>query len=151
MTATLERSTPAHACPQVARLGFLDGWLVLPPTFLNLQRPVMIIDHAHIGDPDQYGLEPFGTRDPVRQPPKATVTIHCFGNTIVIYRQKTGTIIAATIRTIEHNARMINTFDEAVLLVGRTYELESTWAALWTMSIGRAPIEPTLRGHGGSR
>lgn len=151
MTATLETSTRVFTFPQVSRLGFADGWLVLPPTFLNLQRPVMIIDHAHTGDPDQYGLEPFGTRDPTRQPPRTALTIRCFGNTIIIYRQPTGMITATTSLTADHTAKMINTFSEAVLLVGRTYELESTWAALWTMSIGRAPIEHPSPGYGGIR
>jgi hypothetical protein len=150
MTAILETSTVA-ALPQVARLGFADGWLMLPPTFLNLQRPVMIIDHAHIGDPDEYGLEPFGTRDPTRYLPRTALTIRCFGDTIRIYRQGTGMMIATTTLAADHSAKMINTFGEAVVLVGRTYELESTWAALWTMSIGRAPIQHALPAYGGSR
>ncbi|GAB3917772.1 hypothetical protein GCM10011575_41810 [Microlunatus endophyticus] len=150
MIATLTAPTPAPIA-QVARLGFTDGWLILPPAFLNLQRPVMIIDHAHIGDPDQYGLEPFGTRDPTRRPPRIALMIRCFGNTINVYRQNTGMIIATTFSVADHTAKMINAFSEAVLLVGRTYELESTWAALWTMSIGRAPIEHALPGSGGSR
>lgn len=145
-TATVsERVT---TIPSLARLGFGDGWLVLPPTFLNLKRPVVIIDRAYTGDPDRYGLEPFGTRNPTIPPPWTHLTIHPFGDRITI-RERAGMIMATT--SLGCGPDLISGYADAVLLVGHTYELESTWAALWTMSIGRVSVERSTAGTGGSR
>ena len=53
-----------HVTAAVARVGFDHGWLCLPPTFLNLQLPVLVVDQRLLPDPSLLGLEPFGSRDP---------------------------------------------------------------------------------------
>jgi hypothetical protein len=35
---------------------------------------------------------------------------------------------------------MLMVYRTAVLIIGNTYELQATWAALWAMSIGRAEV-----------
>lgn len=132
----VQRSMPL---PRVARLGFDDGWLLLPPTFLNLRAPVVVLDHAYIGDPYNYGLQPFGSCDPKAPLPRARLVINSYGDVITIRSRSTAEILATTWRQ-DRAVPMLATYSVAVLIIGSTYELQSTWAALWTMAIGRAEI-----------
>jgi len=137
MITTLLR--PGAPVTQVARLGFDDGWLLLPPTFLNLGMPVVVADRAHIGDPSSYGLQPFGHCDPEVPLPRTRLVVGSCGNLIDIRARSTTEILATT--WLHDRARpRLTRYPIAVLIIGSTYELQSSWAALWTMSIGRAKI-----------
>lgn len=125
--------------PCVARLGFDDGWLLLPPTFLNLRAPVVVLDHAYIGDSSNYGLQPFGACDPKAPLPRTYLMISSYGDLITIRSRSTAEILATTWRQ-DQAVPMLATYSVAVMIIGSTYELQLTWAALWTMAIGRAEI-----------
>lgn len=126
--------------PAVARLGFNDGWLLLPPTFLNLRVPVVVVDHAYIGDPTAFGLEPFGACDPRSPLPQTDLVINPYGALIIIRSTSTATILASACLPDRRVLPMLASYGAAALIVGSTYELESTWAALWTMFVGTAKI-----------
>lgn len=136
-TTLLRRPGPL---PRLARLGFDDGWLLLSPTFLNFRVPVVVVDHAHIGDPDSFGLKPFGACDPSEPLPRTSLVISWYGNLIAIRPRSTRHILASTCLHDCCLSSMIATHREAALFIGSTYELQSTWAALWTMCIGTATI-----------
>jgi hypothetical protein len=123
--------------PDVARLGFDDGWLLLPPTFLNLRMPVLVVDHAYIGNPTYFGLGPFGSCDPATPLPWTSLLISSYGDVIILHSRSTPVIATAC---LQGSMRMLAAHPYAILVVGSTYELQSTWAALWKMSIGRAKI-----------
>lgn len=136
-TTLLKRSGPL---PRVARLGFDDGWLLLSPTFLNLRVPVVVVDHAHTGDPYSFGLKPFAACDPSEPLPATNLVISWYGDLIAIRTRSTPEILASTCLHDCCLSSMIATHREAVLFIGSTYELQSTWATLWTMSTGTATI-----------
>ena len=54
----------ADVLPPVKHLGFDHGWLMLGPTFINFQLPVLLVDSVLVGDPIALGLEQFGSRIP---------------------------------------------------------------------------------------
>lgn len=126
--------------PSVARLGFNDGWLLLAPTFLNLGVPVLVTDHAYVGDPYSFGLRPFGACDPKAPLPLTSLVISSYGELIAIRTRSTTEILASACLRDCTTLQLFATYRTAVLVIGSTYELESTWAALWTMFIGRAEI-----------
>lgn len=126
--------------PRIARLGFDDGWLLLASTFLNLHVPVVVVDHAHIGDPHSFGLKPFGACDPRAPLPRTNLAISWYGDLITIRTRSTAKVLASTCLHDCCLSSMIATHREAALFIGSTYELQSTWAALWTMCIGTATI-----------
>ena len=146
MITTLVR--PPETLPQVARLGFDDGWLLLPPTFLNLRVPVVVVDHAYSGDPSTFGLELFGACDPGAALPRTNLVISSYGHLLAIHRRSTIEALAST--CLPHSCAwpLLTSYPEAVLIIGSTYELQSTWAALWSMSIGRAEIINHKECHG---
>lgn len=142
ITPILERPV---VLPDVARLGFDDGWLLLPPTFLNLRLPVLIVDHAYIGDPDRFGLEQFGASDPTASLPRSELVIRSYGDVIIVRSKSSPDVIATT--CLQGSTSMLAAYPSAVLITGSTYELQSTWAALWAMSIGRADVTDSEERH----
>jgi hypothetical protein len=142
ITPILERPV---VLPDVARLGFDYGWLLLPPTFLNLHLPVLIVDHAYVGDPGRFGLEQFGACDPRASLPRGDLAIRSFGDLIIVRSKSTSDVIATT--CLPGSTPVLAAYLSAVLITGSTYELQSTWAALWAMSIGRADITNSEERH----
>lgn len=138
MITTLRR--PPSPLPKVARLGFDDGWLLLPPTFLNLRVPVMVVDHAYIGDPRRFGLQPFGACDPNAPLPMADLVVSSRSGVIIIQRKATTEIVASVRLHVDRAMSLFSSYPAGLIIIGSTYELESTWAALWTMSIGRVKL-----------
>lgn len=134
------RCRESGSVPHVARLGFADGWLLLPPTFLNFRAPVVVVDHAHVGDPSGLGLEPFGARDPQAPLPAADLVISTYGVLIALRAKSTVEILASACLHECSTLPALMAYRRAVLVVGSTYELQSSWAALWTMFIGSAEI-----------
>src|SRR3954447_13860323 len=64
---------PSRPTITPARLGFDHGWLCLNRTFLNLQLPVLLVDHRLLPDRTPLGLEPFCTRNPRRPLPETAI------------------------------------------------------------------------------
>src|SRR3954452_7879477 len=84
--------SPGAACPwtearspQVARLGFDSGWLILGPNFLNLRRPVLLVDRVHVGPCANLGLEPFGSRDPHSLLPACLIEVDLIGSGLSLW------------------------------------------------------------------
>ncbi|QGN34484.1 hypothetical protein [Microlunatus sp. Gsoil 973] len=136
ITALHSRPSP----PRLVQLGYDDGWLLLPPTFLNLRIPVVIVDHAYTDDPIRFGLEPFGTRDPKEALPQTDLRITYYGNVIALRTRSTAEVLTTTVVRRRSPESVLGRHGAAALIIGNTYNLESTWAALWTMAIGKAKI-----------
>src|SRR6478735_306556 len=73
-----------------ARLGFDHGWLCVGRTFLNIQLPVLIVDHRLLPDPTLLGLEPFGTRNPRRPLPETTIVVELHPGSMISVWSHTG-------------------------------------------------------------
>lgn len=142
MIAATEARLPA-ALPPVARFGFDDGWLLLKPTFLNLQGPVLLVDQIHIGTPITHGLEPFGSRDPRLRLPVCRIRVVICGSGVTLWttRDRQRCLIAAHWFEAPDVPTICWGSAEMVLLVGDTYAVQTSWCALWTCLIGKARIE----------
>lgn len=129
--------------PQLARLGFDDGWLVLGPHFLNLGLPVLI-DHRLIDSAETLGLEPFGTRDP-RQPLRpARVRVGIAGGGVWLWssqRSRRALLAAHWFEPIP-GALLAQQSLGVVFMTGDTYAVQLSWSALWTCRIGIAALRP---------
>lgn len=140
---------PLTALPTVARLGFDDGWLLLNPTFLNLQKPVLLVDQIHTGPHAGLGLEPFGSRDPRSSLPACRIRLVVAGSGVSLWTtlgEHAG--LLATHWFEAHDAPTTCCGStELILFVGDTYAVEMSWSALWTCSIGKARID---RAYGGA-
>ncbi|GAA3612615.1 hypothetical protein [Microlunatus ginsengisoli] len=134
---------------QVARFGFDHGWLCLNPTFLNLQLPVLIIDHHLLPEPELLGLEPFGSRNPVQPLPDTTIVIQAHPGAMISLWNHTHTRPGQLVcwhRAERDQPRwsLQDTTASAVVIVGDTHRIQLSWAALWDGHIGRAQlIDPT--------
>lgn len=144
-TTQTQRSTV-----QVARFGFDHGWLCLSPTFLNLQLPVLIIDHRLLPEPGLLGLEPFGTRNPARPLPNTTIVVQLHPGAMISLWNHTHTgsdELLCWHRAAPSQPRWLSTpgtAATAVVIVGDTHRIQLSWAALWDGHIGRAQlIDPT--------
>lgn len=134
----------------MARLGFDDGWLLLNPTFLNLQKPVLLVDQVHIEPSDTLGLEPFGSRNPHCALPACRIEVGVIGNGVTLWTTQAGErCMLAThwFAAAPDIGRICCSSPEVVLLVGGTYAVEISWSALWTCLVGAARLQ---RGHGRS-
>lgn len=140
-----EASLPAEL-PPVARLGFDDGWLVLGPTFLNLQTPVLLVDQVHIGPHTGFGLEPFGSRDPRSSFPACLIRLVVAGNGVSLWTTLGEHL--GLLATHWFEAPVVSTIfmgsPSVVLLVGDTYAVQTSWSAMWTCLIGEARVEGPL-------
>jgi hypothetical protein len=133
-----------RSIPEVARLGFDHGWLCLPPPrFLNLGRPVLLVDFRLIGgDPPSLGLEPFGSRDPDTELPLTLIETDLHpGRLIALWsadgrgqRQLLAYNRAAT--ALSAWTEVARCGELAVLIVGDTHAVQLGWAALWDCHIG---------------
>jgi hypothetical protein len=141
--------TRPRSMPRVARFGFDHGWLCLNPTFLNLQLPVLIIDHRLLPEPGVLGLEPFGSRNPLQPLPDTTIVVQLHPGAMISLWNHTHT--GPDQLLCWHRAErdqpcwsVQGTTACAVVIVGDTHRIQLSWAALWDGHIGRAPlIEPT--------
>ena len=124
--------------PPVARLGFEDGWMLLSPTFLNLQRPVLLVDKVHIGPTTDLGLEPFGLRDPLVKLPMCRIDVAVAGNGISLWidRRRSRSLLAAGWFEAVNPHDICANFGQVIVLLGDTYAIEASWSALWTCEIG---------------
>jgi hypothetical protein len=137
MSASATAACPRMPLPGVARLGFDDGWLLLGPTFLNLQRPVLLVDQALIASTAGLGLESFGSRNPRARLPVCGIGVLRCGSGVSLWTERSSCLAyhwfdAAPPATAHPKVRQV------VLLVGNTYEIEASWSALWTCLIGLA-------------
>lgn len=128
---------------EVARLGFDHGWLFLSPRFLNLGRPVLLVDFRLIGaDPASLGLEPFGSRDPDTELPLTRIETDLHPDRLIALwsadgpgqRQLLAYNRAAT--AIPGWTGVARCGELAVLIVGDTHAVQLGWAALWDCHIG---------------
>ncbi len=137
---------------RVARLGFDHGWLHLPPTFLNLGVPVLLVDHRLLPEADRLGLEPFGTRNPHRPLPHTLLVAELHpGPLTSLWQHPRGRprqLLAwhrptAPDRTWPPGAPG----GDAVLIVGDTHAIQLGWHALWDAHIGRIHLVDTTHPH----
>jgi hypothetical protein len=131
-----------QSLPPVRRLGFDCGWLLLGPTFLNLGRPVLLIDTALLGDAASYGLEPFGTRNPRKPLPGARLLVEVSGHLVGIWATSAPDRDLITIGTFDQPADLsaLSFTERVVLMVGDTWAAQQTWSTLWQFAIGTAPV-----------
>lgn len=135
MSAAASATCPRTALPTVARLGFDDGWLLLGPTFLKLQRPVLLVDRMHLGSTAGLGFESFGSRDPRLGLPVCGVEIHICGSGVSLWT-KPSTCLASHWFDTVHSSVVQVVSPDVVLLVGDTYGVEASWSALWMCFVG---------------
>jgi len=142
-----------RSVPVVARFGFDHGWHCLNPTFLNLQRPVLLVDHRLLPDPVLLGLEPFGRRNPLLPLPATAIRVETHpGNMISLWTHPPGG--PGELLTWHRAAAGLpawptcDTADTAVLIVGDTHRIQLSWAALWDGHIGTTPLRDTARPAG---
>ena len=138
----MDAATLADQLPQIARLGFDHGWLILGPTFLNLGAPVLLVDQALTGPGDRLGLEPFGTRDPSTPLPTANARVEIAGPHLGLWDTRPHIpelITIGTIASIEE-FQVLYWAARLVLMVGDTGAAERAWSELWQFTIGLAPI-----------
>ena len=130
-----------------ARLGFDHGWLCLNPTFLNLQLPVLIVDHRLLPDPTLFGLEPFGTRNPRRPLPETTLVVELHPGAMISLWSHTeigaSNLLAWHRVAPGHTRWPAGDATNAVVIVGDTHRIQLSWAALWDGHIGRARLIDT--------
>jgi hypothetical protein len=136
----------------VARVGFDHGWLCLPPSFLNLQLPVLLVDRRLLPDPALLGLELFGSRNPRLPLPIARIVVqHHPGGMISIWDHHPGDPSAHLLgwhratptRGDTSHATWLRTGDlspGAVVIIGDTHRIQLCWAAVWDSHIGHAPL-----------
>lgn len=139
MSASLAEACSQTRLPPLARLGFDDGWLMLRPTFLNLRRPVLLVDKLLLGSIVGLGLEPFGSRDPRARLPDCRVEVAVVGNSVSLWSESRSCMASHWFDRVDPRVDFAR-FAEMVLLVGSTYAIESSWSALWTCSIGQAQV-----------
>ena len=132
--------------PQVARLGFDGGWLVLGPHFLNLGRPVLLVDRVHIGPCATFGLEPFGSRDPHSPLPASLIEVDLVGSEVSLWTAKCSDRCLLVARWFDdgESCDLVGDSPGVALLVGDSYAVEASWSALWTCMIGEAPIQRVI-------
>lgn len=143
MSAPALAAHPRTALPPVARLGFDAGWLLLTPTFLNLQRPVLLVDQIHIGPTTGLGLEPFGSRDPRSPLGACGIEVVVAGSGVSLWSapvEPRGLLATHWFDTCNYGDACWGS-SEVVLLVGDTYAVDTSWSALWSCLIGKAGIE----------
>jgi hypothetical protein len=137
MSASATAASPRMPLPGVARLGFDDGWLLLGPTFLNLQRPVLLVDHALLGSMNGLGLEPFGSRNPRLSLPECEVDVLRCGSGVSLWTERSSCLASHWFGAAP-SASVLTRVPHMILLVGKTYEVEASWSALWACLIGLA-------------
>lgn len=140
MSASHAETRSRAMLPPLARLGFDYGWLMLRPTFLNLRRPVLLVDKQLLGSTLGRGLEPFGSRDPRKRLPDCRVEVGIVGHTVNLWSESSSCLASHWFDWVNPQDDFA-TSGEMVLLVGSTYAVESSWSALWTCKIGRAAIK----------
>lgn len=141
MTTSIAGSCSQTRLPPVARLGFDGGWLLLGPTFLNLRRPVLLVDALLLGSTVGLGLELFGSRDPRARLPNCRVEVGVMGNSVTLWSEPRSCLATHWFDWVDPENDFAR-FTELVLLVGSTYAIESSWSALWTCSVGHARVKP---------
>lgn len=140
-----------YVTPAVARFGFDHGWLCLAPTFLDLQRPVLLVDHRLLPDPSSLGLEPFGSRDPHLPLPTTRIVVqHHPGAMISLWDRHPGDPAAQLLGW--HRATPAGdtqptagvhagaTSASVVVIIGDTHRIQLCWAAVWDSHIGCARL-----------
>lgn len=138
MSASDTATWPRKILQPVARLGFDDGWLLLGPTFLNLQCPLLLVDQALIGTTAGFGLELFGHRDPRSALPVCGINVLSSGSGVSLWTEPSTCLAShwfdSPVATADANVPQL------VLLIGNTYEVEMSWSALWACVIGLARV-----------
>jgi len=142
--SAIEEDRVSTALPPVARLGFDDGWLFLDSTFLNLQKPVLLVDQVHIGPSNTLGLEPFGSRNPRRGLPACRIEVGVVGNGVTLWTTRKGErsmLAAHWFAAAPDIGRICCASSQVVLIVGDTYAVGTSWSALWTCLIGSSQLQ----------
>ena len=145
------RTPASHVTAAVARVGFDHGWLCLPPTFLNLGLPVLLVDRRLLPDPELLGLEPFGSRDPRLPLPSTRMVVqHHPGAMISLWdhhpcdpsAQLLGWHHPTPTPDTQHAAwaRTGDTSPAAVVIIGDTHRMHLCWAAMFDSHIGHAHL-----------
>lgn len=144
MSAAASATCPRTALQPVARLGFDDGWLLLGPTFLNLQRPVLLVDRMYLSSTIGLGFESFGCRDPRSSLPDCGVDVLVCGGGVSLWDKSSRCLASHWFDDVALPAVRIDS-EEIVLLVGDTYEVEASWSALWLCLVGAARARQLAR------
>lgn len=130
-------SPALRTLPPIARLGFNDGWLMLPPSFLNFGLPGLLIDYRLVASND-LDLEPFATHDPRGPWRDSKLHLRCAGGYRTLWQQDPERLLAASFE-----ASRTGTFTghhRLVLVVGNSYAVQLSWSALWTCRIGTVAL-----------
>ncbi len=141
MSATAATARPFMPMPQVARLGFHDGWLLLNPCFLNLGLPVLLIDHRILEGADRLGLEPFGSRNPRQPLPAANVRAEINGGGISLWSTWNSQPVLLAAHWFHSSPAALpesQRLGRLILITGDSYAVQLSWSALWTCRIGIA-------------
>lgn len=135
MKTTVAPAAAITRMPQVARLGFDNGWLSLSPHFLNLGLPVLLVDYRLVEDVEMLKLESFGSRDPRQPLHTAGVQAEVSGGGVSLWSTygQQPTLMAAYWRepiptALLHSQRL----EHLILMIGDTYAVQLSWSALWT-------------------
>ena len=150
-TAARSAAREPRPSPVVARLGFDHGWLCLSPSFLNLQRPVLLVDRRLLPDPTLLGLEPFGIRDPLLPLPSTRIVVQLHPGAVISVwdhhpggptAELLGWHRAALTRDTQHSAWawVGHRSTRAVVIIGDTHRIQLCWAAIWDSHIGHAQL-----------
>lgn len=70
----------------------------------------------------------------------ADLVVSSRSGVIIIQRKATTEIVASVRLHVDRAMSLFSSYPAGLIIIGSTYELESTWAALWTMSIGRVKL-----------
>jgi hypothetical protein len=145
-TAAAHTAAREPGPPVVARLGFDHGWLCLSPSFLNLQLPVLLVDHRLLPDPARLGLEPFGSRDPRLPLPTTRIVVQYHPSAMIsIWDHHPGDPSAQLLGW--HRATATGDTQQA------SWERDGDtspkavvcWAAVWDSHIGHAQLIDSTR------
>lgn len=133
--------------PPVARLGFDEGWLLLGPTFLDLRRPVLLVDKILIGPTSTLGLEPFNSRNPRVRLNVCRIQVVTAGSGISLWTGSGASrcLLAAGWEVASRSRDICWATHDIILLVGDTYAVEVSWSAIFACLIGAATVQGTDR------
>ena len=135
--------------PPVGRLGFDRGWLRLRPTFLGLGLAGMLVDSRWTGPGAALGLEVFGERDPRRPFVSPNLAVDVWGrHTFRLVSHTAGDsvmVLADATFTLGHDDAWwvcAHQVGRVLVVVGDTYRVGLSWAALFDCTVGVARVLP---------
>ena len=123
--------------PEVARLGFDAGWLILGPHFLKFGLPTVLVDHRIAGDAS-LGLEIFGAHRPGTPWAPALVQVCRVRRHVSLLSTPSLVLIAS--RSFAQDPAALDGYSQVLAMVGDTHAIQLSWSALWAGRIGLAQL-----------